>query len=135
MATSHTSQLPSLSCLNRSLCSCRHKAVLINYSQVRCHGSPDQGQGKEASIVDKNLKVLKERIEEVRKKEELKLQRRTAGWSYQSIEYDHSSKEGRNAALCETIELVSVVTGAFLSVFLVGSFCIFFVSLVFSFNY
>ncbi|KAA8521541.1 hypothetical protein F0562_012214 [Nyssa sinensis] len=81
-----------------------------------------------ANMADANLSILKERIEEVRKKERLATGCRLQnGWTYKS---GYDSKHKRQAMLSESIELVGLVSTALGFVFLCGSFFIFLVSFI-----
>ena len=83
---------------------------------------------KPANIVDANLNVLRQRIEEVKRKERFNAcYTLKSEWCYQSG-YDHRHK--RDAMLSQSIELFALGTGAIGLVFLIGSLCICLVSLL-----
>ncbi|RVW17030.1 uncharacterized protein LOC104881607 [Vitis vinifera] len=115
------SSLLSFCSLNKPLC--RPKGQ--KYSQVRSQSFMDEG--KSANIVDANLRILRERIEEVKKKERLNTCSLQNGWTYQAG-YDHKHK--RAAILSESIQLIGTVSGALGLVFFSGSFLICLVSIL-----
>ncbi|KAM7516347.1 hypothetical protein LguiA_005930 [Lonicera macranthoides] len=77
--------------------------------QVRAHFSTDEGRSR--SIVDANLRVLKERIEEVRIKERLERCCTSGkyGWNYAPHGYNYKHK--REASLSNYIQLIGWVGG------------------------
>ncbi|KAI4357702.1 hypothetical protein L6164_001636 [Bauhinia variegata] len=99
----------------------RHK--LSNYPNIRSQAFSSDNE-KPANIVDANLSVLRERIQQVRKKEKL---RNTCGWNYQHC-YDQ--KHRRDAVLSESIGIMGSACGAVGLVFFTGSLFICLVSLL-----
>ncbi|KAK3040753.1 hypothetical protein RJ639_029275 [Escallonia herrerae] len=122
------SSLPSF----RSLTKPFHYHKIRRYLQVRSQSFRDEGKG--ANMVDSNLSVLRERIEAVRRQETLDKGslRLENGWRYNRCGYDEKRK--RHAMLLEFMEVVSLATTSLGLVFLIGSLCIFLVSLAVHFQ-
>ncbi|XP_038971325.1 uncharacterized protein LOC120104395 [Phoenix dactylifera] len=96
--------------------------------QTRAHGSADEGNSSQISIVDANMGALRERMVKLRTQE--RLQRWCnggEGWYYQK-QYDSSLK--RSAKLSETLEVAEVVAGTFGMTILSCTFCLCLVSLM-----
>ncbi|CAK9141300.1 unnamed protein product [Ilex paraguariensis] len=117
-----SSSLPSFCSLSKPFC----KSKAQKYPRVRSESF--RNEGNSANIVDANLSVLRERIEQVRKKERIDTRRCIPqnGWTYKPV-YDHD-KHKRDSLLSESIKLVGYVGSAFGLVFLSGSLCVFIVS-------
>lgn len=79
---------------------------------------------KRANIVDANLRILRERIEQVRKKESLI---KRVEWNYKHG-YEHKYK--KNCMITESAEVIGLACGAIGLVFLLGSLIIFLLSLL-----
>ncbi|KAI4313836.1 hypothetical protein L6164_026785 [Bauhinia variegata] len=115
-----------MACTISSFCSStqalgRHKLAKC-YPKMRSQAFSDNG--KPANIVDANLSVLRERIQQVRKRERL---RYSCGWNYLQ-KYDQKYK--RDSILSESIEIMGSACGAVVLVFLTGSLFICLVSLL-----
>ncbi|KAK2977751.1 hypothetical protein RJ640_022614 [Escallonia rubra] len=109
-----------------------------HFPQLNQTISPSQdtqiSAGKGANLVDSNLSVLRERIEAVRRQEMLDKGslRLENGWRYNKCGYDDKRK--RYAMLLESMEVVGLATTSLGLVFLIGSLCIFLVSLAVHFH-
>jgi len=78
---------------------------------------------KRASIVDSNLRILRERIEQVRQRELI----HRVGWNYKHG-YDHNYK--KDSMISQSAEIIGLACSAVGLVFLVGSLTIFLLSLL-----
>ncbi|XP_041009943.1 uncharacterized protein LOC121254045 [Juglans microcarpa x Juglans regia] len=110
---------------------CNHK-LFQYYPQVRSQSFKDR-----ANIVDGNLNILRDRIEELKRKETRSLTCSTSTTATQQLlkrewcygaGYDHRYK--RDAMFSQSIELMALASGACGLVFLTGSFSICLVSLL-----
>lgn len=82
-------------------------------------------------MVDANLSILRERIEELRRKERLNLSYNVkSGWNYPSV-YNHNYRLKRDAIVSESVELVGIISGTLGLVFLSGSLSLWVASLLF----
>ncbi|RDX64399.1 hypothetical protein CR513_57049, partial [Mucuna pruriens] len=99
----------------------RHK--LFQYPKIRSQSFSDNG--KRANIVDANLSILRERIEQVRKREERDIH--TRGWNYKRS-YDHKYK--RDCMISESAEIIGLACTVIGLVFLIGSLSICLLSLL-----
>ncbi|KAM7516346.1 hypothetical protein LguiA_005929 [Lonicera macranthoides] len=99
--------------------------------QVRARSFRDEG--KSSNIVDANLRVLRERMEEIKMKERLErcCSREQYGWNYSSS-YDYKHK--REANLSECFELISLVGGTIGLTILSGTFLLCLISLIVHLN-
>ncbi|XP_061365015.1 uncharacterized protein LOC133308420 [Gastrolobium bilobum] len=112
-----------MACSLSSLCSlnqafCRHK--FFQYPKIRSQSFRDNG--KPANIVDANLSVLRERIQQVRKREKLI---HTCGWNYK---HNYDPKYRRDSMISQAAEIMGLACGAIGLVFLIGSLSICLVS-------
>ncbi|KAI9088682.1 hypothetical protein K1719_029796 [Acacia pycnantha] len=90
----------------------------------------DKGEPANNNIVDANMRVLRERMEEMKKKEmkmKMVMSRRTRGWDYKR---SYENKYKREAVMSEIAETMGLACGAFGLVFLSGSLGISLVSLL-----
>ncbi|KAG6655879.1 hypothetical protein I3843_05G221400 [Carya illinoinensis] len=110
-----------LSFCSSSQAVCNHK-LFQYYPQVRSQSFKDR-----ANIVDGNLNILRDRIEELKRKETRQLTCSSTKWCY-GAGYDHRHK--RDAMFSQSIELMALASGACGLVFLTGSFSICLVSLL-----
>ncbi|KAL2324186.1 hypothetical protein Fmac_023244 [Flemingia macrophylla] len=94
---------------------------LLQYPKIRSQSFSDNG--KPANIVDANLSVLRERIQQVRKKE---MVIETQGWNYK---HSYDGKYKRDSVISESAEIIGLACGAFGLVFLIGSLSICLLSL------
>ncbi|KAG4984477.1 hypothetical protein AAZX31_10G252700 [Glycine max] len=111
--------LSSFCALNQAFC--RDKR--IKYPKIRSQSFNDDN-GKRANIVDANLNILRERIQQVRKRERLI---HTQEWNYKRS-YDRKYK--RDSMISQSSEVIGLSCGAIGLVFLVGSLSIFLLSLL-----
>lgn len=83
------------------------------------------------NIVDANMSVLRERMEQVRKRERVISTRNSDhGWNYK--QYENMCKRKRSDAMVsEFAEVMGLACGAIGLVFFSGSFCICLLSLLF----
>jgi len=77
-----------------------------------------------ANIVDANLRILRERIEQVQKRERVI---NTVGWNYKHG-YDQNYK--KDCMITQSAEVIGLACGAIALVFLLGSLTIFLLSLL-----
>ncbi|ESW14999.1 hypothetical protein PHAVU_007G035600 [Phaseolus vulgaris] len=111
-----TYSLSSFCTLNHSF-SC-HKPT--KYPKITCQTFSDNE--KRANIVDSNLRILRERIEQVQKRELI----HRVGWNYKHG-YEHNYK--KDTMMSQSAEIIGLACSAIGLVFLVGSLSIFLLSL------
>ncbi|XP_054791101.1 uncharacterized protein LOC129321742 [Prosopis cineraria] len=104
---------------------CRHN--LFHYPKMRAQKLRDNGES--GNIVDANMRVLRERMRHVKKKE---MAMSTRGWNYKQSYDDHHNMHKREAVISEIAETMGLACGAIGLVFLSGSLCIFLVSFLIS---
>ncbi|CAJ1977439.1 unnamed protein product [Sphenostylis stenocarpa] len=92
---------PSSFCTLNHAFSC-HKP--IRYPKIRCQRFSDNG--KRANNVDANLRILRERIDQVRKRERLI---NTLGWNYK---HGYDQKYKRDSMISESAEIIGLSCGA-----------------------
>lgn len=80
--------------------------------------------GKPANSVDANLSVLRERIQQVRKREKLV---HTYGWNYN---HNYNSKYKCDSMVSQSVEIMGLACGAIGLVLIVGSLSICLMSLI-----
>ncbi|KAG4907573.1 hypothetical protein AAZX31_20G112600 [Glycine max] len=112
--------LSSFCTLNQAFC--RHNS--IKYPKIRFQSFSDHDNGKRANIVDANLSILRERIQQVRKRESLI---HTRGWNYKHS-YDHKYK--RDSMISQSAEIIGLSCGVIGLVFIFCSLSIFLLSLL-----
>ncbi|XP_028119614.1 uncharacterized protein LOC114317116 [Camellia sinensis] len=123
-----TTSLPCLCSLTRP----SYKPKLQKCLQVRSQSFNDEGNAE--NVVDGNMRALRERIRDVRKKERLDMCWRVEnenGWKYKD-EYNNKHKrlKSQYGMLSESIMLLGLVSSAFGLAFFTGSICIFLVSFI-----
>ncbi|KAJ8761281.1 hypothetical protein K2173_001337 [Erythroxylum novogranatense] len=100
------------------------------YLQVRARSLSDEGRSND--MVDASLRVLRERIEEVKVKERLeRCCRCEYGWNY-AHGYDY--KHNKESALSQVFDLVGLVFGVVGFTCLSGSFLLCLVSMLIHLN-
>ncbi|KAH7516402.1 hypothetical protein FEM48_Zijuj10G0131600 [Ziziphus jujuba var. spinosa] len=114
--------------LNRSFCRRR----ILKHPQVRSQFKDDhQGKWANNNIVDANLRVLTERIKELRTKESLNkcMMLRNIGWNYK-YNYGKKTKGSIGGLVAESLVFMGFASGVLGLVFLGGTLCICLVFLI-----